>query len=71
MPNKAIVRSLPHVETKWKSSGNHVDMDVSHSDSYLLYLDYKQRVFHIYADIFARGCVERVDLNNQKMHDLE
>lgn len=50
----------------WKSSGNHVDMDVSHSDSYLLYLDYKQRVFHIFADIFARGCVERVDLNNKK-----
>ena len=50
----------------WKSSGNHVDMDVSHSESYLLYLDYKQRVFHIHADIFAWGCVERVDLNNKK-----
>ena len=55
----------------WKPSGNQVDMDVSHSESYLLYLDYKQRVFHNYADIFARGCVERVDLNDKKMHDLE
>ena len=55
----------------WKPSGNQVDMDVSHSESYLLYLDYKQRVFHIYADIFARGCVERVDLNDKQMHDLE